>query len=318
VKRGPLTILAVAVAAIAIVIVVSLSAGAGRPGGGGGPAAGEASTGASRSPAAIATFAIPSFGHVFVIVMENKELGSIIGNRSAPYINGLATQYGLATEYTAVTHPSQPNYLALWSGSTQGVRNDGVHTFAAGATLADQVEASGRSWHVAAQNVPLDCFVGATASGGEDGVGTYARKHEPAISWTSVSSSPARCANITDFSHFDPTVGNLWFLVPNLCNDMHDCSVASGDAFLRTFIPRILGSPVMRDSVIFLTWDEGSTSSGGGGEVPTIAVGPLVKGSFTSAIPHSHYSLLRTIEQAWGMPCLLSACSANDLGEFFK
>jgi len=251
--------------------------------------------------------------------MENEEATSIIGNASAPYINGLARTYGLATNYTAVSHPSEPNYLALWSGSTQGVTDDGVHNLSSGTTLADQIETAGRSWHVAAQNVPLGCSTAATASGGEDGSGNYARKHEPAISWTSVSGNPVRCANITDFSHFDPNVGNYWFIAPNLCNDMHDCSIATGDAYLATFIPKILSSAAFADGgVLFLTWDEGSSGTGGGGKVVTIVVSPLGKPAFSSATAHTHYSLVRTVEDSWAMPCLANACTANSLAEFFK
>ncbi|HJW22044.1 MAG TPA: alkaline phosphatase family protein [Candidatus Limnocylindrales bacterium] len=291
----------------------------------GGPSAGpsaSAAAPASPSPTAVASAPsggqVPAFGHVFVVVMENREATAIIGNPDAPYINALARRYGLATNYRAVAHPSEPNYLALWSGSTQGVTNDGVYNFAAGRTLADEVEASGRSWHVAAENVPLGCYTGSTASGGPDGSGTYARKHEPAISWTSVSGNAARCARITDFSHFDPNLGDLWFVAPNLCHDMHDCSIATGDAFLRSWLPGILTSAAFGDGVVFLTWDEGTTATGGGGRVATIVMSPLVKGGSTSATSHSHYSLLRTIEDAWGLPCLARACDANDLQEFFR
>jgi hypothetical protein len=262
---------------------------------------------------------LPTFKHVYTILMENEEASSIIGNASAPYINRLAATYGLATNYTAVSHPSEPNYLALWSGSTQGVTDDGVYNFAGGRTLADQIETAGRTWHVAAQNVPLPCSTAATASGGPDGTGTYARKHEPAISWTSVSGNPTRCANITDFSHFDPNLGNYWFIAPNLCNDMHDCSIATGDAFLAGFIPKILNSAAYADGgVLYLTWDEGSSGTGGGGKVVTIVVSPLAKPAFSSATAHTHYSLVRTVEDAWSMPCLANACSANNLAEFFR
>lgn len=257
--------------------------------------------------------------HVFVVVMENEEASSIIGNPAAPYINNLAATHGLATDYTAVAHPSEPNYLALWSGSTQGVTDDGIYNFSAGVTLGDQIEASGRAWHVAAQNVPQSCYTGATASGGEDGSGTYARKHEPAISWTSVARNPTRCANIVDFTQFDPDLGNYWFIVPNLCNDMHDCSIATGDAFLARFLPKILASAAYADGgLIVLTWDEGSSRTGGGGKVATIVLSPLGKAGFSSAITHSHYSVVRTIEDAWSMPCLAHACGANNLSEFFR
>jgi acid phosphatase len=199
------------------------------------------------------TGAWPAIGHIYEIVLENHEVGAIIGNSAAPYINSLAKQYGLATNYTAVAHPSLPNYLALWSGSTQGIHDDDVHDFSKGQTLADQITADGKSWHVAAENVPLGCFTGGSASGGEDGSGDYARKHEPAISWTSVSSSPSKCSNITDFTHFQPGQGNFWFIVPNLCHDMHDCSVAAGDQWLKGFLPSILGSAAYRSNGLIRT-----------------------------------------------------------------
>ncbi len=259
----------------------------------------------------------PAFSHIYVIVMENKEYGSIVGSSNAPYLNGLIAKGGLATNYTGVDHPSEPNYLALWSGSTQGVNDDGVHDLP-GTNLADQLAAHGKTWRVFAQNVPLGCSLVATASGGPDGSGDYARKHEPAISFTDISGSPARCANITDFSHFDPAAADFEFIVPNMCNDMHDCSVSTGDTFLSGFVPGILGSSAFKNGgVLFITWDEGTSGAGGGGHVATIALGPGVAPGSTSAVAHDHYSLVRTIENAWGLGCLNKTCAANDLGEFF-
>ena len=248
--------------------------------------------------------------------MENKEYGSIVGSASAPYLNSLIRHYGLATRYYATTHPSQPNYIALFSGSTQGVRDNLNHNIAA-KNLADQIGARGRGWRVFAENVPLGCYKRATASGGEDGAGTYARKHEPAISFTDISGSARRCGYITDFRHFSPTAASFELIVPNLCHDMHDCSVRTGDAFLSRFVPRITGSSAFANSVLFITWDEGSTTLGGGGRVATLVISPRVTPGFRSSITHTHYSLMRTIENAWGLGCLAKACTANDLREFF-
>jgi hypothetical protein len=259
---------------------------------------------------------LPAFRHIYLIVLENKEYGSIVGNGTAPFIIGLIAHYGLATAYDAVAHPSEPNYLALFSGSTQGVTDDAVHNLG-GTNLADQLEGHGRSWRVFAQNVPLGCDSGSVASDGEDGAGTYARKHEPAISFTDISGKPGRCARISDLSHFDPAAADFELIVPNMCNDMHDCSVATGDAFLASFVPRITASPAFADSVVFITWDEGSSSLGRGGHVATLVVSPRVKPGTRSATPHNHYSLLRTIEDAWGLGCLNLACGANDMAEFF-
>jgi hypothetical protein len=260
---------------------------------------------------------VPAFRHVYLIVMENKAYGSIVGSSDAPYLNDLIRRYGLATRYTAVAHPSEPNYIALFSGATQGVSDDGVHNLDA-ANLADELEATGRTWRVFAQNVPLGCYTGAVASGGPDGRGTYARKHEPAISFTSIAGDPGRCRNISDFSHFDPAVADFELIVPNMCNDMHDCQVATGDRFLQSFVPQITGDAAFANSVLFITWDEGTDSAGGGGRVATIVVSPLVSAGFTSDMAYSHYSLLRTIQDAWRLGCLQHTCSAASMAEFFS
>jgi hypothetical protein len=256
-----------------------------------------------------------SFSHVYLIVMENKGYTNIVGNSNAPYINSLIADYGLATNYSGVAHPSEPNYLALFSGSTQGVFDDGNHDLD-GQNLADQLEANGKTWRVFAQNVPPDCFKGGTASGGADGAGAYARKHEPAISFTDISASTARCGNITDFTHFDPAAADFEFIAPNLCNDMHDCSVATGDAFLQSFVPTILNSPAWQQGgVLFITWDEGEGVLSN--QVATLVISKAVPQGFQSDVAHDHYSLLRTIEDAWGLGCLNNTCTANNLGEFF-
>ena len=270
---------------------------------------------------------MPAFDHIYLIVLENEAANSIVGNSRAPYLNQLISQYGLTTNYTAVAHPSQPNYLALWSGSPQGVRDDGVHRLNT-TQLGDQLDAAGKSWKVFAENLPVAnkagqpiCFTGATASGGPDGSGTYARKHEPAISFLDVSNDAPRCiSHLTDFSHFDPAVANLELIVPNLCNDMHNCPLATGDAWLQSWLsPHILDTPTWRDtnSALFITWDEGTSNKGGGGPVATIVVSKQTPPGYRSNVPHDHYSLLRSIEDSWGLGCLQNSCTANDLSAFF-
>jgi hypothetical protein len=266
-----------------------------------------------------ATAVFPSFSHIYVIVMENHEYGSIVGDPRAPYLNGLIRRYGLATNYHAVSHPSEPNYLALFAGSTFGIHDDGIHTLA-GRNLADQLDAHRRTWHVYAQDLPSRCYTGAVARGGVDLVGTagwYARKHEPAISFTDIATNAARCSRITGLAGFSPTAANFELIVPNMTNDMHDGTVVQGDAFLRAFVPRLTGGSAFATSLLVITWDEGSTSLGGGGRVATIVVSPAVRAGFRSAVSHTHDSLLRTVEDAWGLGCLNDSCSANDLREFF-
>jgi acid phosphatase len=272
--------------------------------------------GPKPAPAAVRR-AVPNFRHIYLVVMENREYGSIVGSANAPYINSLIARYGLATNYRAVAHPSQPNYFALFGGSTRGIRDNRNHLLS-GTSLADQLGAHGRSWRVFAENVPVGCYKGTTASGGPDGPGTYARKHEPAISYRNISRRASRCAKIQDFSHFSPSAAEFELIVPNMCNSMHDCSTAHGDAWLSSFLPQILDSPAMQGSVLFLTFDEGTSNLGGGGRIATVVVGPSVKPGYRSGIRHTHYSLLRTIERAWGLGCLNLSCSANDLREFFR
>jgi hypothetical protein len=257
---------------------------------------------------------IPAFSHVFVIVLENHDLSEIVGSPGAPYLNQLIDRFGLATAYTSIRHPSQPNYLALFSGDTQGVKDDAPHDLTA-PMIADQLDAAGHSWRVVEENWPGSCSTAETASDGPDGPGEYARKHNPVISFTSISGNPFRCANIVDFSHFDPSAADFQFIVPNICHDMHSCSVTTSDTFLQSFVPRILDSDAWRlGGALFITWDEGSAASD---TVPLIVATPRIAPGYRSSNPHTHYSLLRTIQDAWQLGCLEETCEATDLGEFF-
>jgi hypothetical protein len=260
---------------------------------------------------------VPPFSHIYLIVLENHPLSAIIDSGQAPYLQSLATQYGLAANEVSVAHPSQPNYLALFSGSTHGVDDDQLHDIVA-PNLADRLEARGRSWHVFAENVPAGCYTGARASEGPDGSGTYARKHEPAISFMNISTNPSRCAHISDLSSFDPMTADFELIVPNLCHDMHDCTVGVGDDWLKTFVPKILASPGwQQNGALFITFDEGNETTVGGERVATLVISPQVQPGFRSMVAHTHYSLLRTFEASWGLDCLDEDCDANDLSEFF-
>jgi hypothetical protein len=256
----------------------------------------------------------PAFTHVYLLIMENRGISDILTSSKATYLASLIARYGLATNYDALTRGSQPNYLAVFSGSAQGVDDDLAHDIPA-SNLADQLEAAGRTWRVFAENVPSDCFTGTLASGGPDGTGTYARKHEPAISFTDISTDPSRCSRISDFSHFDPSAADFELIVPNLCHDMHDCSTADGDAFLAGFVPRIMASPSWATSVLFITFDEGNGVKPHPLRVATIVVAPSVRPGLRTDVYHDHYSLLRTIETVFGLPCLAHSCTANALTE---
>lgn len=264
------------------------------------------------------TVAVRPFSHVFLIVLENKSEQDILGSPSAPYLNSLIEQYGLANDYQGVAHPSQPNYLALFSGSTQDVFDDGVHDVSA-PSIADQLEAAGRTWRVFAEDLPAGpCFTGASATPGPDGQELYVRKHNPAVSFISISGSPDRCANIQPLAAFDPAAADFQLIVPNMCHTMHDCPVADGDGWLRDFVPSILGSSAWKDGgVLFITFDEGADKSRQN-ELPTLVIAPDSTPGFRSGVAHNHYSLLRTIQIGLGVPCLAESCHANTMGEFFR
>ena len=258
---------------------------------------------------------MPDFSHVYVIVMENKEYSSIVGSSSAPYLNSLIARYGQATNLYAETHPSEPNYIALTSGGLQGTNSDGAYDLTV-PNLFDQIDASGRTWHVYAQGYPGKCFRGSVSDAVVDGpgaAGEYARKHNPAISYTTISGNPTRCANITRLAGFDPAAADFEMIVPNQINDMHSSSVEAGDIFLRTFVPEITSSPAFADSVLFITWDEGTSNLNGGGHIATIVVSPNMTPGSRFEGPTTHYSMLRTIELAWGMPLLGEAQTATTL-----
>jgi hypothetical protein len=257
---------------------------------------------------------LPNFSHVYVIVFENEEYSSVVGSANAPYINSLVARYGLATNYYGVGHPSEPNYIAMTSGSTQGIADDGVYNLGVD-NLFSQVGASGRTWRAYEQGYPGGCFAGSSAPAVADGdgkAGSYVRRHNPAVSYTRISGTAA-CTHIVGLAAFDPAAANLSFVTPNLINDMHDGTVADGDNFLRSFLPRITGSAAFANSLVLITFDEGASTAHGGGHVATIAITPNMTAGFKASGLYSHYSMLRTIEQAWGLPYLGNAASSSAL-----
>jgi hypothetical protein len=258
---------------------------------------------------------VPAFRHIYVIVMENKEYGSIVGSSGAPYLNSLIARYGLATKFYGELHPSEPNYIAMTSGGLQGTTTDGTYNLTV-RNLFDQIDSSGRTWRVYAQGYPGSCYKGSIAAVVTDGPGSpgeYVRKHNPAISYTSISGDQTRCSNITRLDGFDPAAADFEFIVPNQINDMHSSSTSAGDSFLKTFVPEITGSPAFTDSVLFITWDEGDNDGVAGGHIATIAITPNMTPGSRQDTATNHYSMLRTIELAWGLPLLGEAQKATAL-----
>ena len=276
------------------------------------PGAASATPSPRPSPTSVPKLTTP----VFVIVFENKDAAEILSGVQAPHFASLAREYAHAANYRAITYPSQPNYLALFSGSTHGVQDNELYDLSA-RSLADQVEEAGLTWRVAAENVGPPCFTGPFSLDGPDGEGIYSRKHNPAISFTSISRDPVRCANITDFTGFDPEAADVTFIVPNNCHSMHDCSIAEGDAWLQSFLPRILESDAYeRGGVVFITFDEDRGDLDN--YVATIVVSDRAVRGAASERPYTHYSLLRTVQELLGLPCLAESCDAEPMSDLIE
>ena len=260
--------------------------------------------------------ALPAFDRVVVVVFENKEYDQVLGNPAAPTFRSLARRYALLTSYRAVAHPSLPNYLALVSGSTHAIASDCTSCQVSAPNLADTLEMAGKTWKTYAEGLPRAGFTGAWA-------GRYAKKHNPLLYFADVVSRPDRLRRIVPLSafHRDLAAGRLpdfALVVPDLCNDMHDCSVATGDAWLRTFLRPLLPNPALGRGVVFVVFDEGTSNDGGGGHVPALALGPRVRAGSRTSTPLDHYGLLRTIESAWGLPLLGRSRNARPIAGVWR
>ena len=286
-------------------------------------AADSASTRPPRATAASA--ALPDFKHIFIIALENKSYDQVIGSQQAAYLNALAGRYGLAANYYGVRHPSLPNYLALLGGDTFGVTSDCIDCFVDQPNLVDQLETAGKSWKGYMESMPSPCFVG-------DAPPLYRQKHNPFIYFDDIRSDAARCAKVVPFTQFATdlnanTLPNFVWITPNMCNDGHDCGLSASDAWLRAWVPQILQSPAWQDNgALFITYDEGKQGDGRccvyaeGGRIVTLVISPLGKPAFSSEIAYDHYSLLRTIEEAWRLPLLGKAnCECSPaMTDFFQ
>jgi len=269
-------------------------------------------THASRQAAtsALSPTLLPAGYRIAVVVMENKEYGDVAGNPRAPYLNALARKYATAASYFAVSHPSLPNYLALIGGDTFGVTSDCTSCHVGERSLADQLQDKHVSWKAYMEGMPRPCFTGASA-------GRYAKKHNPFVYFDAVVADSTECGNVVPLATIDyKALPDFVWVTPDLCNDTHDCSVATGDRYLETLVPKLLGGLGPR-GVVVITYDEGSSRTNGGGHVLTVLAGPGVRpGRYTKAF--THYSLLRTIEDAFGLGRLGRARTAPSLAEMLR
>ena len=288
---------------------------------------------------------VKNFQHVFVIMMENTGYAALAGNPNAPWINSALATYGSATNYFGVIHPSQPNYVAITTGQT-GNDNDLPETLTI-PNIADEIEASGRTWKSYNQSFSLCTDPLANACGDQ----LYERKHNPFVSFADVQSSPSRMANIVDLTQLDADLasGNVpdySFIDPDQCHDMHGRStagacnfgnvqglIAAGDQFLSDTVGKIMSSTAWNgNSVIFIQWDESdftgsptdfgfgdtrgccdSIPNHGGGHVVSIVISHSNHTPATSDVAYNHYSVLRTILDGWHLACLGFSCDTANV-----
>jgi phosphatidylinositol-3-phosphatase len=268
---------------------------------------------------------------VIVILMENEEFSSVIGNPSAPYQNLLASSYALAANYFAVAHPSLPNYLALVAGSTFGVNSDCLPAQCSlpgnVSTIATLLDSRHLSWKEYAESMPTNC----SQVNSPDGL--YFPKHNPFVYFGAITgnngtgSTSGYCdSHVVPLTQFytDIEAGDLpnySFITPNICDDAHSCPLSMGDQWLSTFVPKVINSSSFATTALFITYDEGNTNdtTGGGGKVPCILVSPFAKPGYVSNVEYSHYSLLATVEAIFDLGNLgRNDASASPMGDLFS
>jgi acid phosphatase len=237
--------------------------------------------------------------HVLIVVFENKAFGQIDGAAQAPYLNSLAKHSAVYTNFRALTHPSQPNYIALFSGSTQGVRDNRCPVRVHGQpNLGRQLLDAGRTFVGYSEGMPAPGYTGCSN-------GRYAAKHNPWIHFDNLPAAVNQPATAmpTDYANL-PTVA---FLIPDLCNDMHDCSVRTGDAWARRVLDPYARWAQQHNSLLVITFDEDNGSKQN--RIYTLLSGARVPpGRYGQRL--TLYSLLRATEAWYGLPPLGGAATA--------
>jgi len=232
--------------------------------------------------------------HVFVIVLENRSYAQVIGTS---YIAQLAQQYGVASNYHGVSHPSLPNYLAMTSGSTFGITDDGWHNVPAGG-LGGQLSTAGIEWRAYMEGMTGGCYRSPYP---------YALKHNPFAYYG--GSCPSQVVSFNQFAgDMSGDVPRLVWITPGLCHDGHDCSNSVVNGWLAQTVPLILNTSAWQDNgVLFITWDEGEDSAN---SVLTLVIHPDPL-NHLSQKGYDHYALLATIEDQLGVPRLGQAAQVG-------
>lgn len=273
---------------------------------------------------------MPAMDHVFLVVLENHSFSAVIGSSSMPYLNSLANQHALATNYFANLHPSIPNYFMLTVGLPETI-DDNFAGVVSDDNIVRALTAAGGTWKAYVESLPSTGYTGG------DVTPLYLKHHNPFSYLSDVLNSNTQAANMVDFSQLgaDLNAGTLpkfGFIVPNPQHDAHDCPggapvcadsdmLAAADTWLKSNIDPLINSPKFGNSVVIITFDESVQTDimNGGGQVATVLVGPHVKTGYRSTTFYQHQSTLRVILDLLkvnGLPN--AAAAATPMGEFFQ
>jgi acid phosphatase len=249
--------------------------------------------------------------YVQLLIFENRRYDEVIGSPKAPYLNSLAQSGANMTQSFAIRHPSEPNYVALFSGSTGALHDDACPRTYRGVNLGSQLLDRGITFLGYAESMPKQGFEGCQATPKHHGEGyMYRRKHNP---WADFTKVPLKDSMVYDKPFSKPPAQVVW-IVPNMCNDMHDCGIAIGDRWAKNNLPKLIAWDQANDGVLIITFDENDGSPGN--QIPTILVGNVNPGQYSQTI--DHYSVLRTIEDLYGLKPVNNAKSAEDIKGVIK
>ena len=266
-------------------------------------------------PATAGAAPAPKPSHVFVVVLENREYGEVVGNPEMPYFNQLVERGAIATNFYAIAHPSLPNYLALLGGSTFNITTNCTDCLVYGPNLATQLSRAGNSWRAYMEGLPYPCYTGGD-------LGYYGKRHNPFVYFPSITALPKRCANVVPSTQLEEDLTrrrlpDFAWLTPDGCHDGHDCSLGVVDFYLSTLVPQVTRQ-LGPHGLLIVTFDEGFTRFGccgfpGGGRIATVLVGPDVPRGREIRLLSTQYSLLASLEDRFGLSRLREAATARPL-----
>jgi phosphatidylinositol-3-phosphatase len=260
----------------------------------------------------------PTFSHVILVVEENHSYSDVIGSSAMPYLNSLASKYGLATQYFANSHPSIPNYFMLTTGQMETSDDNFSGTISDDNIVRELVNA-GKSWKAYEEAIPSPGYLSGD-------VAPYVRRHDPYSYLSDVQNNPSQAANIVPFTQFTSDLANnalpqFSFISPDVNDDAHNGTLAAADSWLQSNIAPLLASSTFQNSgLLIITFDESEDTDveHGGGHVATVIISSKSKMNYQSQTEYQHQSTLRLVLAASGVDTFPGlAATAPDMNEFF-